>query len=594
MIYRPDIDGLRAIAVVAVVLCHAGLPSFSGGYVGVDVFFVVSGFLITSIIKRDMIEARFSLGRFYERRARRILPALTLVTVVTVPFAWLLMFPHFFLNFAQSIVATLLFANNVLLASAGGYWDLEANLKPLLHTWSLGVEEQFYAVFPIVMIILWKLGRSWQLFAIMLIILASFMASEVGRLQYPSINFFLSTSRAWELLLGCLAAYIDMRPRKVDNALSFAGLAAIVASIVLFDHATPSPSPYNVLPVFGAAAILVFSRDGTVAYRLLSFPLCVGIGVISYSAYLWHQPIFALSRAASLDPPTPLLMVGLAVLSFGLALFSWKYVEQPCRNRHIVPFHTLAYIGGPLYILMIAFGLLVHANKGFPGYTFPKGGDDVQSYALYNTGVFEYKAEAFPHNGLANVLVVGNSVGRDATNVLIEGSVGRSRTNLVYWPIIPEELCRRKSELDQLAARANFILVPIAPGGSNIAGIRRGIDCVESISQAEVVIFGPKHFGANINPFANVPLGERAHALSKVRPGDIAYNSRLKAAFAGETYIDLLDLLGPDGKMVSVFDADGNPLTADRIHLTKYGAAFLAKRFVAAHPALASRLRLSP
>jgi peptidoglycan/LPS O-acetylase OafA/YrhL len=592
--YRPDIDGLRAIAVIAVIFCHAGIQSFSGGFVGVDIFFVVSGFLITSIIKRDMMEANFSLRRFYERRARRILPALMLVIVVTVPFAWLLMFPHFFLNFAQSIVATLLFANNILLALTGGYWDLEADLKPFLHTWSLGVEEQFYVLFPIVMIILWKYGRSWQLSTVTFICVASFIAAEIGRFQSPSINFFLSTSRAWELLVGCLAAYVRLRPRKIDNALSFSGLAAILASIVLFDENTPSPSPYILLPVLGAASILLFSRSGTVAYRVLSVPLCVGIGLISYSAYLWHQPIFALSRVASLESPTPSLMIGLALLSFGLGVLSWKYVEQPFRNHRVVSLHMFVSIGLPLYLLMIALGFLVHANKGFPRHTFPNGGDDVRSYAQYNAGVFKFKKEAFPDNGLTNILVVGNSVGRDAANVLIEGALLKSQANLVYWPIIPEDLCRRRLELEKLAVEADFMLVPIAPGGSNIVGIRQGIDCVRSISRAEIVIFGPKHFGANINPYANVPLDERKQVHSKLRPGDIAYNSRLKEDFADQTYIDLLDLLGPDGKTGFVFDADGNPLTADRIHLTRYGAVFVAKRFVAAHPALASRLRLSP
>jgi peptidoglycan/LPS O-acetylase OafA/YrhL len=540
------------------------------------------------------MEGDFSLCRFYERRARRILPALMLVTALSVPFAWFFMFPHFFLNFAQSIVATLLFANNTLLAKTGGYWDLEADLKPFLHTWSLGIEEQFYVVFPVAMMVLWKFGRSWQLSTLALLCVASFVAAEIGRFQFPSINFFLSTSRAWELLVGCLAAYVQMRPRRIDNALSFSGLAAILASIVLFDENTPSPSPYILLPVFGAAAVLVFSRSGTIAYRVLSFPLCVGIGLISYSAYLWHQPIFALSRVASLDPPSPLLMIGLALLSFGMGVLSWKYVELPFRNRRIVSLHRFVSIGLPLYLFMIALGLFVHLNSGFPRHTFPNGGDDVRSYAQYNAGVFKYKRDAFPPSGRANVLVVGNSVGRDAANVLIEGEILEAETNLAYWPTIPEDLCRRSPELEKLAVEADFILVPIAPGGSNIVGIRQGIDCVRSASRAEIVILGPKHFGANINPFANVPLDEREHAYSKIRPGDLAYNSSLKEAFAGQTYIDLLELLGPDGKTVSVFDADGNPLTADRIHLTRYGAVFVAKRFVAAHPALSSRLGLAP
>lgn len=594
MTYRPDIDGLRAIAVLAVMLCHAGIHTFSGGFVGVDIFFVISGFLITSIIKRDMEEGKFSISRFYERRARRILPALTLVIAVTIPFAWLLMFPHFFQNFAESIVATLLFANNILLARLGGYWDLETNLKPLLHTWSLGVEEQFYVIFPIALIILWRFGRRWQLYAIALLCIASFASAEIGRYQSPSINFFLSTSRAWELLVGSLAAYVPMRPRKFDDALSFAGLVAILASIFLFDENTRSPSPYILLPVLGAAALLLFSRRGTIAYRVLSLPLCVGIGLISYSAYLWHQPIFALARVALLDPPPLLLMIGLAFLTLGLAVLSWKYVEQPFRDRRIISLRALVSVGLPIYMLMIAFGLLVYVNRGFPRYTFPNAGDDVLSYAQYNDDVRKYKRDSFPNDGRTNVLVVGNSVGRDATNMLIEGGILKSGTNLVYWPVIPEYLCQQRPEFEKLAAKADFVLIPIASGGSDIAGIKQGIECVRAISHAEIVILGPKHFGANINPFANIPLDQRAHTYSKVRPNDLAYNSRLKEALAGQTYIDLFDLLGPDGKVVSVFDENGNPLTADRIHLTRYGAIFAAKRFVAAYPALASRLKLSP
>jgi peptidoglycan/LPS O-acetylase OafA/YrhL len=161
--HRADIDGLRAIAIIPVVLEHAGAPIFPGGFVGVDVFFVISGFLITGILRREMASGSFSLTRFYERRARRLLPALLVMTLFCIPFAWAWMLPEFLANFGQSIVATLLFSNNILLALTSGYWALESAFKPLLHTWSLGVEEQFYIVFPLLLFLVWKAGKAWQL-----------------------------------------------------------------------------------------------------------------------------------------------------------------------------------------------------------------------------------------------------------------------------------------------------------------------------------------------------------------------------------------------------------------------------------------------
>jgi peptidoglycan/LPS O-acetylase OafA/YrhL len=202
--YRPEIDGLRAVAVVAVVLFHAGIPGFGGGFVGVDIFFVISGYLIASILLSRIEKGNLSLVEFYEKRARRLLPALYAMMLISIPMAWAYMLPDPLENFGQSVVATVLFGNNVLLYLTSGYWDVATEFKPLMHTWSLGVEEQFYLVFPILIILLWKLGRNFLFIVILITAFASLVVSTVLLGVDPEANFYLLTSRVWELLAGAL------------------------------------------------------------------------------------------------------------------------------------------------------------------------------------------------------------------------------------------------------------------------------------------------------------------------------------------------------------------------------------------------------
>lgn len=284
--YRSDIDGLRAVAVLAVLFAHAGMPGVAGGFLGVDVFFVISGYLITLILKNQLARSTLSLAAFYERRARRIVPALIPVMMVSAPLGVWLMLPEFRQNFGQSLVATSLFANNLLLTVTSGYWELESSFKPLLHTWSLGVEEQFYLVFPILLALVWKRGPRAQLALIAAIGAASFVAAEIGWRINPDANFYLPPSRAWELMAGCAAAYVVRKPRPYDAALSAASLAAVIGSMAIFDEHTPSPSIYSAVPVAGAVGIIVLNHTGSLADRVLSFRPLVFVGLISYSAYL--------------------------------------------------------------------------------------------------------------------------------------------------------------------------------------------------------------------------------------------------------------------------------------------------------------------
>jgi peptidoglycan/LPS O-acetylase OafA/YrhL len=332
--YRAEIDGLRALAVVPVILFHAGFELFSGGFVGVDVFFVISGYLITTILIDDIENNRFSIVNFYERRARRILPALSFVMLVCIPFAWMWMLPSQMKDFSQSLVAVSLFASNILFWRESGYFDASAEEKPLLHTWSLAVEEQYYVLFPIFLFFAWRFGKNRVFWIIVVVAAASLLLSEWGFRNKPTANFYLAPTRAWELLAGSIAAFIvQNRGVKANNALSLLGLAAILFSIFAYDESTPFPSVYALVPVIGVVLLVLFAEKDTLVAKFLSMKLIVGMGLIRYSAYLWHQPLFAFARIKLVDEPTMPLMSFLAIASIALAILSWKFVEEPFRSR---------------------------------------------------------------------------------------------------------------------------------------------------------------------------------------------------------------------------------------------------------------------
>lgn len=343
MKYRPEIDGLRSIAVMPVILFHGGLDLFSGGFVGVDVFFVISGYLITTIVLSELEDGRFSLLNFYSRRARRILPALFFVVACTFPFAWVLMLPTEFKDFAQSIAAVSIFSSNFLFWIESGYFAAAAELKPLLHTWSLAVEEQYYIFFPLLLMLFWRRNAKATTLLLFAIFLASLFISELLWRSAPDANFYLLPSRIWELMVGSFCAIFTLkRGPQCSHPLSIIGLLLILVSIFVYDSETPFPSVYALVPVIGTGMVLLFATKGTWVARVLSTPIPVGIGLISYSAYLWHQPLFALVRLRAPAEPPLILMMSLAALSLVLAYFSWRFVEKPARHISWSAFKVVA------------------------------------------------------------------------------------------------------------------------------------------------------------------------------------------------------------------------------------------------------------
>ena len=338
--YRREIDGLRAVAVLPVILFHAGFEVFSGGFVGVDVFFVISGYLITSIILREQDEGRFSILAFYERRARRILPALFVVLLACLPFAWAWMLPGQLQDFGESLGAISLFSSNIFFASENGYFARSAELKPLLHTWSLAVEEQFYLIFPLLLLALGRWRPRSLPIAVGGLAVLSLVLSEWALRREPTETFYLLPTRAWELLAGSLLAlWLRRRERPtglVSEVGAGLGLAMIVGAILRLDETTPFPGLWALVPVVGSGLVILCADRSNWTGRLLGWRPLVAIGLISYSAYLWHQPLFAFARIRSVLEPSPLLMAGLSVLVLPLAWATWRFVETPFRKPRTV------------------------------------------------------------------------------------------------------------------------------------------------------------------------------------------------------------------------------------------------------------------
>ncbi|MEO0466837.1 MAG: acyltransferase family protein, partial [Pseudomonadota bacterium] len=361
MQYRPEIDGLRALAVVPVILYHAGYGALSGGFVGVDVFFVISGYLITSILVREMDTGTYSISNFYARRARRLLPALLIVCAASIPAAIWLMPPGALAGFGRGLLATLLFASNIQFWSETGYFAAASDFKPLLHTWSLAIEEQFYVLFPLLLLTMQRLSRRQLIWVLFIGWLASFMIAGWASQNKPDANFYLLPSRAWELLTGSLIAVVPgLAPKslRLRTLGAVAGVLAICLAATVYTARTPFPGTYALLPVLGAALIIVCSQGSDPMARILGWGGFVLIGKISYSLYLWHWPIFVFAKLwyfqGGPQPNFPILIA----LTVAAAWLSYKYIETPFRSPRTLPAMPAYSILGGASAVAAGFALL--------------------------------------------------------------------------------------------------------------------------------------------------------------------------------------------------------------------------------------------
>ena len=374
--YRPEIDGLRALAVGVVILYHSkhsffGKDLFSGGFIGVDIFFVISGYLISSLIFKELLlTGKFSFKLFYERRIRRILPALFTVIIASIPFAWMFVLPLDLINFAKSAISSILFSSNIFFHFSGlEYGSKDSLLKPLLHTWSLSVEEQFYILFPLIFLFVFVTFKKYLGKIIIFGIIISLLVAEITSKNSISLNFYFIHTRIWELLAGSLIAYYEFFEKKnfKENTLNkfypSIGLLMIIYSIISFDDTMRHPSLITLIPVLGTVLIIAFSKRNEIVYTLFSQKIFVQIGLISYSLYLWHYPVFAFSRITDFSQGDITKKILLIFLIFILSIFTYKFVEKPSRDRDN-NFKRILFVLISSAIIVIIFSIFTIKKDG--------------------------------------------------------------------------------------------------------------------------------------------------------------------------------------------------------------------------------------
>lgn len=615
MNYRPEIDGLRAIAVVPVILFHAGLQAFGGGYVGVDVFFVISGYLITSIIVGSLAEGRFSLKTFYERRMRRILPALYLVVALSAVAAWFILLPHEMMAFARSLIAVPLFVSNILFRRETGYFDDAAELKPLLHTWSLAVEEQYYLFTPLLLMAVWRFAPRRLLLVLAIGLVASLLLALVGSVLRPVHAFFLLPTRAWELLAGAMLAVWHhrhgvqaLRPGLADAGTAI-GLALIAVSVFAYDAYTPFPSAYTLAPVLGTVLVIHLARGGTLTGRLLAHPWVLGIGLISYSAYLWHQPLIAFARHVTGPGHGTWPIVAIAMLTWPLAWLSWRFVENPWRRpgaRSARAVASLAVLGA---MVLVGLGWAGVATSGFLDRYQGVHRDNLQAYLTsptYVTGAFKAREHrAFgDDSGRQRLLIVGDSYAQDLVNAVLASPLGNQYQIVthtipfqcgVIWedvaavPVPRQYLkaCRDEQRFQDAALQAKLraadaVWLAAKWQDWQLAHLERTLRAIEGFAPgASLRVFGRKDWGSvDYRDFVSLDASSLSSVVvdPRTKIPDLASIDARVAAIAGARHVAVRSVFCVADWQCSLFDPSGRMFSYDGAHLTPVGAARFGER----------------
>ena len=606
--YRLDIQGLRAVAVLLVVAFHTGLP-ISGGFVGVDVFFVISGYVITSMLLREWgAHGRISLRRFWRRRFFRLAPALSLVVVFTFISSALLLFPQQQTVAYQTGIGAILFVANIVIArNTGGYFDPPAELNPLLNTWSLSVEEQFYALFPFILVVSLLIGRKMQRRLLLPLVAVAAIAVLSVTLALASatplaegitwLNFYSPVTRAWEFAVGSLLAFLTFNKRrlsaKVATPLRWTGGISLAISAFVIGPTTPFPGPWTLLPV-GATLLLILAghSDGP-GSRLLTHPILVRIGDWSYSIYLWHWPMIVFAIALGVD--APIWLLGVALLSFGPAIASYRFVEQPLRmwSPQLMRMRILA-ASAVILIPILLVPTLTAAATPVPRYTGNTGLTylDAISATSYDCNLREIASPAArcfqsKSSGATELLIIGDSHAEDLY-------LGFSRelpdlnVEYVYLPDWPNGDVLNAQEVAAAAARDTDLraIIVNARWRDTTASDEDVLATLIPFIESGVPVFigndRPKFtFSAEQCQYQPI-LGPRAKCSESSQEFDTRYEKympilrSIEAANDNVFIIDTADGYCPDGSCSML--RDGNLVFADSGHLNELGSQEVATR----------------
>ena len=631
--YRPEIDGLRALAVLPVILFHAGYNNFEGGYVGVDIFFVISGYLISSIIIYEVELDKFSLKNFYERRARRILPALFSVILISAPFAWFILLPADLELFNNSAFSALTFWSNYIFYFEIDYFETSSRLKPLLHTWSLSIEEQFYIIFPILLLFFFKFKKKYFIIFISIIAILSLLVAQWGgnlKLTYPFIekeilffnqsaltNFFLPFGRIWELIIGILISFYikkNGQPNYYNQIFSLIGIVLILYSIFTFTKETNYPSFQTLFPTVGTALIIIFTNKNTLAFKLFSQKILVFFGLISYSAYLYHYPIFTFVEYSNFIEFNNLNKIFLIFLTFILSYLSWKFIEKPFRKKSIISSKNFYFFLGLLYSLVLILFVITNNNKGFKS-RFDK---DFENFSInFNIKELEeetsvFKDELRKNDGFANdnkkkILIIGNSVAVDLLMVFDQNKELFNDYEFKEYYFKLENLFEnsQKNKIDlnkliesELFINADVLMISTLYNEYETSFIKNNIikllyDITAKHGKLLVVTSNNPVFydDRGINPILSILLKNKKNKISEIELNKLYYeklNSKfIRIGKKVKQFTNELDIIflnkfdyscSLNEKSCDALTDKGNLIYFDGIHYTKKGAKYFGKK----------------
>lgn len=628
--YRPDIDGLRALAVIPVILFHAGIGLFGGGYIGVDVFFVISGYLITSIIISEKKSGTFKVSSFYKRRAKRILPVLLFVIATAIPVAWAVLPPKELAYFSQSIISTLAFCSNILFWLQSGYFDTTAELKPLLHTWSLAVEEQYYIVFPLLIMCLWRSGERTIVatLSIMLFLSLVFSVWFIGKDQVGS--FYLLPARAWEILTGAMLALLAFKTtnRALDNAASLAGILLILVPVFTYTSTTALTALYAVPPVIGASLIIQFSKPGTMAYRLLTLRPMLWVGLLSYSAYLWHQPLLAFAKIRLSHDLSPAVITTLIAATFILSVFSFWLIENPSRKTKGLK--SKAVIGAAVSgaLILAGAGYIGNKKEGFPGRAesfYSADAQDLEKILEDRFTIDSQDSELYRHlpEPKQTIMIVGDSYVKNWSiginenidhskyrviavsflncDIIVKGSVVTATANSQAYEQSCSEFLRRITDESTLKTVSKIFLVSHRPFEYFANNFRFNVlNYLRKATGAQAYIFGnyyqldDQKYGTCMNAmFANFQGPDVCLGLSTYPQGKQLTTSASVPEDLNYTFVDIIDLMCEYEKNKCPAGKDGVPFMEDWNHLTASFIKFMLPEMKRNNPTAFSELGLS-
>ena len=477
--YRNELDGLRGISILLVVFYHFGIKFFHSGFIGVDIFFVISGYLITNLI----IKKEFRVSKFYEGRVRRLLPALLLMIVVTSPIIFFISSDQNFLKeFSKTIYSVIFFLSNYYFGSKRGYFDEESQLNPFLHTWSLSIEWQFYLIFPFVLLFLIRIFRQKLIIVFLIIIIINILLIQIGgnlKIDYPYVeedfyffresvyfNFFSPLSRIWEFLVGAICSFKikSSKASKLNNLLLIIGYSLIIVSIFVINELNFYPNLFTLIPVTGTALIILYENQHSFFYKFITSKLLVFFGKISYSLYIWHFPILVIFKLIFFELNYVSLLF-ITLFSIIVSFYSWKFVENPFRNRNKFNSKQL-YSSNVIFfiiILIISFSIQTNEIKDQPlktivsNYNFGKSFEKIYSnknIELKNRKLIldKIREKTYIDVNKKNLLIIGDSHADDLTlilnyNIQIKESYNISLHNIASYQFYRQNIDDKKDTI---------------------------------------------------------------------------------------------------------------------------------------------------